>query len=53
MQIHPNLKMLVVKGNCSVSLVKGVVAGMSKRCNVEKLILKCSGSYFHSLAFIK
>ena len=40
MQAHPSLKALVVERNCSLPLVKGAVAGMSKRGNVEKLIVK-------------
>ena len=43
MQAHPSLKALAVKGKCSEPLVKGAVAGMSKRGNVEKLILKRPG----------
>ena len=43
MQVHPSLKVLAVKGNCSLPLVKGAVAGVSKRGNVEKLIVKRSG----------
>ena len=40
MQAHPSLKALVVEGYYSLPLVKGAVAGMSKRGNVEKLIVK-------------
>ena len=40
MQAHPSLKALAVKGKCSEPLVKGAVAGMSKRGNVEKLIVQ-------------
>ena len=40
MQVHPSLKALAVIGYCSLPFVKGVVAGMSKRGNVEKLIVK-------------
>ena len=43
MQAHPSLKALAVKGDCSGPLVKGAVAGMSKRGNVEKLIVEPSG----------
>ena len=39
MQAHPSLKALTVTG-CCLPLVKGAVAGMSKRGNVEKLIVK-------------
>ena len=42
MQAHPSLKALVVEV-CSLSLVKGAVAGMSKRGKVEKLIVKHGG----------
>ena len=42
-QAHPSLKALAVKGECSEPLVKGAVAGISKRGNVEKLIMKPSG----------
>ena len=41
MQAHPSLKALAVEGDCS--LVEGAVAGMSKRGNVEKLIVKRRG----------
>ena len=43
MQAHPSLKALAVKGHCSEPLVKGAVAGMSKRGNVEKLIVQRRG----------
>ena len=43
MQAHPSLKALVVEGDCRLPLVKGAVAGMSKRGNVEKLIVKHGG----------
>ena len=43
MQAHPSLKALAVKGDCSLPLVKKAVAGMSKRGNVEKLIVKHGG----------
>ena len=43
MQAHPSLKALVVERDCSLPLVKGAVAGMSKRNNVEKLIVKHGG----------
>ena len=43
MQAHPSLKALAVKGYCSEPLVKGAVAGMSKRGNVEKLTVKPPG----------
>ena len=43
MQAHPSLKALAVEGDCSLPLVKGAVAGMSKRGNVEKLIVKRGG----------
>ena len=43
MQAHPSLKALAVKGYFSDPLVKGAVAGMSKRGNVEKLIVKHAG----------
>ena len=42
MQAHPSLKALAVT-DCSLPLVKGTVAGMSKRGNVEKLIVKRPG----------
>ena len=42
MQAHPSLKALAVKGG-SLPLVKVAVAGMSKRGNVEKLIVKPPG----------
>ena len=38
-QDHPSLKALAIKGKCSMLLVKGAVAGMSKRGNVEKLVV--------------
>ncbi len=41
MQAHPSLKALVVERD--LPLVKGAVAGMSKRGNVEKLIVKHEG----------
>ena len=43
MQAHPSLKALAVTVYCSLPLVKGAVAGMSKRGNVEKLIVKHQG----------
>ncbi len=43
MQAHPSLKALAVEGDCSLPVVKGAVAGMSKRGNVEKLIVKREG----------
>ena len=43
MQAHPSLKALTVEEECSLPLVKGAVAGMSKRGNVEKLIVKHEG----------
>ena len=44
MQAHPSLKALTVTvEECSLSLVKGAVSGMSKRANVEKLIVKRGG----------
>ena len=43
MQAHPSLKALAIEGECNEPLVKGAVAGMSKRGNVEKLIVKPSG----------
>jgi len=42
-QAHPSLKALAVEGDCSLPVVKGAVAGMSKRGNVEKLIVKREG----------
>ena len=38
-QNHPSLKALTIKGYCSTPLVKGAVAGMSKRDSVEKLVV--------------
>ena len=52
LELHPNLKMLVVKDSYSGSLLKGAVAGMSKRDNVEKLTVKCSGTVGIGLACI-
>ena len=43
MQAHPSLKALAVKGKHSDKHVMGAVAGMSKRGNVEKLIVKPPG----------
>ena len=44
MQAHPSLKALAVKEGCSLPFVKGAVARMSKRGNVEKLIVKYRGA---------
>ena len=38
-QDHPSLKALTIGGYCSMPLVKGAVAGMSKRGSVEKLVV--------------
>ena len=38
-QDHPSLKALTIRDECSMPLVKGAVAGMSKRGSVEKLVV--------------
>ena len=42
-QDHPSLKALTIRGECSMPLVNGAVAGMSKRGSVEKLVVTPSG----------
>ena len=42
-QDHPSLKASTIIGVCSIPLVKGAVAGMSKRGSAEKLVVRCYG----------